>query len=110
MKAFITGSRAYGKPNSKSDIDLVIQCDINTAALLRQESESKQTIRFGRLNIIVAGDDTEMAVWKMGTAALQHESPRTFDKKSAHDRFEGLRGMVGMEYDDSSGGCGDGDQ
>src|SRR5208283_96062 len=103
MKAFITGSRAYGTPRLDSDIDLVIQYNAATAALLRKESEAKNTVRFGRLNVIIAGDDPEMAAWQLGTDALQREvaAHGPFDKETTHGRFEKLREMVGIEYQGS---------
>lgn len=71
MRAFITGSRAYGSPGPKSDIDLVVMVSNSTRDLLlrygtKVEGED-QVIRFGKLNIIACLNEEEFAIWKVGT-------------------------------------------
>ena len=74
MKAFITGSRAYGQPTSESDLDLVILVDEHTKSLLTTLSDSgKEPIRFGKLNIIACTSEEEFTVWKYGTLVLVHK-------------------------------------
>ena len=65
-RAFLTGSRVYGEPHDESDIDLVILVDYKALKALKNFSESKKTIRFGKLNIIACQTEAEMAVWRVG--------------------------------------------
>lgn len=78
MRAFITGSRAYGKPKLSSDIDLVVQVSTADKALLerlcdkdpKNDAEGIKIVKFGDLNLILVETDAEMAVWKFATDAL----------------------------------------
>ncbi len=90
MKAFITGSRAYGKPTDKSDIDLVVMvseevratlyglCDEGptkmTVRAASSEIINKGPIRFGKLNLIVCTSEKEYATWKHITDVLYTKS------------------------------------
>ncbi len=59
FNAFITGSYAYGTPHEESDIDLVICMDGGTidSENLWYLSESSNTCRFGKLNLIILAPD-----------------------------------------------------
>jgi predicted nucleotidyltransferase len=46
MNAFITGSHAYGKPNEKSDVDLVIQCDEETRNMWEWRAQTRSSVSF----------------------------------------------------------------
>lgn len=86
MKAFITGSRAYGLPRDDSDIDLVIRCDDATAsalvAVLADESDESDgydndkriQVRAGQCNLMLCRDDDAYEVWRRGTEALRDEA------------------------------------
>lgn len=84
MKAFLTGSQAYGIPTDKSDIDLVI--DLKDDDLFRLASVvnyeelkiecydgSDLNLQFGRLNLIVPGSRAKLLAWKRGTKALMKQ-------------------------------------
>lgn len=79
MKAFIVGSRSYGTPTDKSDIDLVIYCDRETQLILDQHTEGtaspfhKQVrqLRFGKLNVIACTTEEQWAAWKLGNERLR---------------------------------------
>ena len=101
MKAFITGSHAYGRPNSKSDIDLVVFADQSAAKKLRELSDSVKTVRFGNLNIILCFSENEFNAWKTTTdrlAKIHRETGAIFDKIGAHPEFEKDRKTFGAEY------------
>ena len=81
MKAFLTGSQAYGSPTDKSDIDLVIDLkDADFSGLVcavnREEikvdcyDDTDLNLKFGRLNLIVPGSRERLRAWKRGTKAL----------------------------------------
>ena len=98
-EAFITGSRAYGKPKKSSDVDLVIRCDEETANVLKAKSETgEQPIRFGQLNVIICTTDEQFAVWKLGTVEMKRKKQKgkIFDKNQAKRVFDKLREMIGI--------------
>lgn len=103
MQAFITGSRAYGKSRSDSDLDLVIRCDECTAETLRKLCDKNEGKRgfpcmFGILNLIICTTDEEYAVWKLGTKSICQTFKRhTSDEAKAV--FDILRNMVGIVDD-----------
>jgi hypothetical protein len=74
--AFVTGSRAYGKPGPASDIDLVVQLTQAEVEVLRTESEQgssppgSTSMKFGKLNLIVPDSPQSLAVWQQGTEDL----------------------------------------
>jgi len=106
MKAFITGSHAYGRPSSKSDIDLVVLADQFAADKLRALSESTKTVRFGRLNIILCFTENEFEAWKTTTDRLSkvhEETGAIYDKVAAHVEFERDRERFGVQYKGDSG-------
>jgi hypothetical protein len=106
MKAFLTGSHVFGRPGPESDIDLCIMVDPILAGKLRDMSESTNTCRFGRLNLILCESDLEFAAWKMSTERLRQIKTATgaiFDKIAAHAEFEKDRVAVGIQYKGDSG-------
>ena len=93
MKAFLTGSHAYGTPHEDSDVDLVVRCDhatmITLVALfaptrLEEQERKKESgdgdthqFRIGKLNLIICTTDARFEAWKKGTATLQVIAPVT---------------------------------
>ena len=84
MEAFITGSHAYGLPNERSDVDLVVMIDYDDARRLADlpgaECTGKDrygvpTIRFGNLNLICCCDDDKYHAWREGTRELISKAP-----------------------------------
>ena len=107
MRAFLTGSRVYGKPNEKSDVDLVILVDFKALVVLEEFSESKKSIRFGKLNIIACQSEEEMAVWRVGTSKMMidaHRRENTRCRKAAKACLDVLRRAVGIFDRSQSGG------
>jgi len=82
MEAFITGSRKYGTPTEDSDVDLVIRCSSQTAALLSELADDVVTdadygmkpenvsLRFGKLNLLCCLNDATYAEWCLGTDTM----------------------------------------
>lgn len=102
MQAFITGSRAYGKPKPFSDIDLVVRVDEATARMLFEFSDVKNKAVFGSLNLILCTSDAQYAAWKVGTEELRHrEGPST--REQAVTVFQALLESVGIKDEDCSG-------
>jgi len=93
MDAFITGSRAFGKPTKASDIDVVIRCTKEVARKLFEQAqehlpltecgqsfpdyENMESIsmRFGPLNLLCCLDNTSYHVWEQGTKKLKAIGP-----------------------------------
>lgn len=101
MRAFLTGSRVYGKPNALSDVDLVVVVAEDTEKILMEESEdpAKKTVRFGRLNLIVCRNELEAAVWKVGTHELKHMKELenvAYDKVKAKEKLDVIREAVNI--------------
>ena len=86
--ALLTGSRAYGKPAEKSDIDVVVL--LGEDDLLRiidamgsfgidpkyvGQPGATTPLRFGVLNLICVTDEEDYRVWEEGTAALIERGP-----------------------------------
>jgi predicted nucleotidyltransferase len=107
MLSFITGSRAYGKVQPNSDIDLVIRTNTETAAILRRLADKpkdgkSKAVRFGRLNLIICETDEQFAVWRLGTTQLKREV-EPVDREDAKVRFDILRAMAGICDEGDSG-------
>jgi len=78
MKAFLTGSHAYGAPTSESDVDLVVLVTEAEAAVLREQSETKQIPhRYGNLNLIILTDVLEYNAWATFTKDMQTQREDT---------------------------------
>lgn len=103
MKSFITGSNVYGKPNSDSDVDLVIFVDAQTKEeLIKLSDTGKMPCRFGKLNIIFATTEEEYAAWLLGkieAKKLKKDVPKDIFKR-IHDE---ARDLFGTTYDYDSG-------
>ena len=65
MKAFITGSRAYGTHQKHSDLDLCVLMSEDLRVTLMQEFG--WPIKIGILNLIPCTDEVEMLAWKRAT-------------------------------------------
>lgn len=103
MRAFITGSRAYGKPTKTSDIDLVVFTDVPTAVTLAKLADGSpkddQPIRYGRLNLVLVTDDKSWAAWFMATECMKNSGERYTKEEAAavidqyYDEIGGQRGQ-----------------
>lgn len=90
MNAIVTGSRVYGEPTDKSDIDLVILVSeddmmnlVGVASMQERQRDSKEptpdygigamatSLRFGMLNLIVTTDPLQFEVWRRGTKVIK---------------------------------------
>lgn len=100
--AMLTGSRMYGTPTDKSDLDLVIWVDPEEYAILEQFADSITVLEaprkhnypvssmyFGRLNLIVVVEKWQYEVWVQGTNDLMQERPVSREEAVAH--FSELR-------------------
>lgn len=88
LRAFITGSRRYGKPRADSDLDLVIMTDPEAHQKLCQHGDVEDgsrycQIRYGRLNIVVVNDQEKFLVWRSITEKLAEQAPVTRDHAKA---------------------------
>lgn len=102
MNAFLTGSRAYGLPTDKSDIDLVAYVDQRTfdvlVDLLGDPNPNPQSggndvsasIRVGKLNLILHTSENAFNAWQEGTDELIARSPVTREEavKVLKDKFD----------------------
>ena len=82
LSAFLTGSRAYGTPTDKSDTDVVVLMDKQTAeaflALADKQSETHTvynddcdtSLRFGKLNLIICYAYEVFEAWHRCTTEL----------------------------------------
>lgn len=108
IDAFITGSRAYGKPKKMSDVDLVVRMDAATKEKLLEFSDHKTKLIFGMLNIIACETDEQFAVWKLATAHMAMESrggKQPFDRDEAMEELNKLRRLIKLpDGQDSEGG------
>lgn len=77
----MTGSHAYGNARPDSDVDLVIRIDPRLAEWLKQFSDEKEKLMFGKLNLVCATDDEYYEIWRRGTDLLKSEEvPPTRDQ------------------------------
>ena len=104
MNALITGSHAYGKPTSESDVDLVVRVGWETKELLERLSGASTidhaAIRFGKLNVIACTSDEEFAAWKFGTEAVKKiclDGRNPVNKDDAKKVFDQFRALLGIE-------------
>jgi hypothetical protein len=95
MKAFITGSRAYGSPTPQSDVDLVVLVDSETLVKLRSLSDTWRdgSIRFGNLNLVALDSEQQFKLWEQGTQTLIDKSKlerRPITKIEAKQHFKSI--------------------
>lgn len=93
MKAFVTGSHAYGTPRPDSDIDLVVLVSPeDMARLVKMDPDStadrygvmaSSYLRFGKLNLLAVDNMTDYLVWLHGTLELIARKPVTRDEAVA---------------------------
>lgn len=100
MRAFITGSRAYGKPREDSDIDLVVRVSGDAAELLWDLSEDDKSCRFGRLNLILCTTDEKFAAWKVATQQMI-EGGKKLSRVAAKEIILSLMESVGIPRESS---------
>lgn len=109
MKAFITGSNAYGKPTAESDLDLVVLMTEHVRDKLLQYSDfptsPDKILRFGKLNIVGVTSELEAAVWLVATKELEtvKQSGPTSTKKKAAALIDDLLASVGLDVRPQSG-------
>lgn len=90
MKAFLTGSHAYGTLHKDSDVDVCIRVDADTAkqisdALrdpsvhprLQEQGSIDGAVKEGRLNLIMCTTDAVFEAWRTATAELRAAAPVT---------------------------------
>ena len=97
--AFLTGSRVYGTPTVKSDIDMVVLLSPAELELLREYADDPGhrcpsmlednaagddsptgSFMFGKLNLIVTTSRTRYMQWREGTQTLIARKPVTRDE------------------------------
>jgi hypothetical protein len=99
--AFLTGSRAYGIPTARSDIDLVVPLPgevVQELLKLAQEGSKPPgsvSLKFGKLNLIVPTSEDSLQVWRSGTSVLAALKP--VERKTAVEHFTRLRRAAGIE-------------
>lgn len=94
MRAFITGSHAYGEPTKESDVDLVVHCDEETRCKLFEwfGLDYDGTMEYGagsvqfkvgdgerELNLILV-DELRYEAWHAATRSLIARRPVTRDE------------------------------
>jgi hypothetical protein len=80
--SFLTGSHVYGTLGPKSDVDLVVLVSPEEAELLLKEADDQgsmppgsTSVKYGKLNLIMANDMESLAVWWEGTEELKKQKP-----------------------------------
>lgn len=87
MRAFITGSRAFGYATPTSDLDLVIYADESIKVQLTKLSESERTIKFGQLNLIVVTSEEEYSAFLLAKKrCLNYRVENKEESKAIHDK------------------------
>jgi hypothetical protein len=83
VKAFITGSYAYGTPREDSDVDLCICCDAETIAQLCHlvgtndgDGSAEGSVKIGKLDLIMLSPEYFEA-WRTATEELKARAPVT---------------------------------
>ena len=102
-KILLTGSRVYGTPTEKSDVDLVLLvspalsdqltfwCDDEETE--NENSYDNSSVRYGKLNLLMVTKQIDFDVWKLGTELLIEEAPVERDR--AVEVFDILRAKAG---------------
>lgn len=113
MKAFVTGSRKYGKARENSDIDLVVFVESNEdimaldrmqgcvkgprlMSMTSQENGGLHVYRFGDLNLMAVTKEEWYRVWKEGTEeCMNQDLPITREQAveifKKHEKEKGVR-------------------
>jgi len=87
MRAFITGSRAFGYATPTSDLDLVIYADESIKVQLTKLSESERTIKFGQLNLIVVTSEEEYSAFLLAKKrCLNYRVENKEESIAIHDK------------------------
>lgn len=90
-RCFLTGSRVYGTPTEKSDIDLVVLVDKETADFLWANTDpNSQSVRYGNLNLIVFTNEYVFLEWLKVTEILIGKKPVTRDEAIAEFNKSGF--------------------
>jgi len=101
MRAFITGSRAFGYATPTSDLDLVIYADETIKVQLTKLSESERTIKFGQLNLIVVTSEEEYSAFLLAKKrCLNYKIDNREEAIAIHDT---ARKQFDVFYGDVSG-------
>lgn len=99
--AILTGSRVYGTPHKRSDVDLVVLMEPGSAMALAFLMGVQETGRYGPtqypiiqfkaggLNVLIETDPERFDVWIRGTEQLKKEAPVT--RERALELFDKLR-------------------
>jgi len=103
-KAFLTGSRRYGTPTDKSDIDLVVLTSASTILDLLKFTENVKEdacdnygagtaqLKFGKLNLILVSETCDFDIWLNGTRQLAGKAKKKpVTRKQAVAHFKKLR-------------------
>lgn len=91
MTAFVTGSRAYGKAKTDSDLDLVTFVSVDDLEKLKKfyrdlgvpvvdnhyEQDTGAAFVFGKLNLLCFTREAEFDAWEKATAELVKQRPVT---------------------------------
>lgn len=121
VKAFVTGSRVYGAPTRKSDIDLVVMTTPAQIEALRELADADDplhkptewsdpgpmddvggltaSLKFGNLNLICVTGHIGYGVWLTGTkelAKLAADRGRPVTRDEAVLHFRALREKHGL--------------
>ena len=101
MRAFVTGSRAFGYATPTSDLDLVIYADESIKVQLTKLSESERTIKFGQLNLIVVTSEEEYSAFLLAKKrCLNYRVENREESIAIHDK---TRKEFDVYYGDVSG-------
>jgi predicted nucleotidyltransferase len=82
---FLSGSRAYGTPREDSDVDVVMLVNHRLGSMLCAMSDEGPSCRFGKLNLVLFGADSDEGVylfhdWRKTTEELILRKPVTRDE------------------------------
>lgn len=95
--SFLTGSYAYGTPNSESDVDLVVNISEHEISVLKQLADSyihndskygngNDSMMFGKLNLICISDRKRFEEWREVTTDLQN-TDKSYTKEESSKIF-----------------------
>ncbi len=109
--AFLTGSRAYGKPRTDSDYDLVVLVSQETLQCLQEVAEAAPPnceydpedaccLRFGPLNLLCVCSEKHFELWQEGTEELIRRSKMIgpVQREFAIEFLRNLRKKNGIKF------------